>query len=92
MLQEIIRTHNLKVDENRVRALIIEIASAYENPNQVIALYFKKKELMNNIRNIVLEELAIEAVITKAKITEKPFKFNELIYHHTYENQFVSFA
>ncbi|MGV3346707.1 trigger factor [Enterobacteriaceae bacterium LUAb1] len=79
LLGEVINTHELKADEVRVKGLIEEMASAYEKPQEVIELYSKNKELMNNMRNVALEEQAVEVVLEKAKVTEKATHFQELM-------------
>ncbi|HAI04976.1 trigger factor [Pantoea sp. AN62] len=79
LLGEVIRTHELKADEARVNALIEEMASAYEDPQEVIEFYSKNNELMNNMRNVALEEQAVEAVLAKAKVTEKETNFQDLM-------------
>ena len=79
LLGEVIRTHELKADEARVATLIEEMASAYEDPKEVIEFYSKNKELMENMRSVALEEQAVEAVLEKAKGTEKATSFNELM-------------
>ena len=79
LLGEVIRTHELKADEERVKGLIEEMASAYEDPSEVIEFYGKNKELMDNMRNVALEEQAVEAVLAKAKVTEKETSFTELM-------------
>lgn len=79
LLGEVIRTQELKADEDRVKALIEEMASAYEDPNEVIEFYGKNKELMDNMRNVALEEQAVEALLEKAKVTEKATNFNALM-------------
>jgi len=79
LLGEVIRTHELKADDNRVKALIEEMASAYEDPSEVIEFYSKNNELLNNMRNVALEEQAVEAILEKAKVTEKATGFQELM-------------
>ncbi|EON3349166.1 trigger factor [Yersinia enterocolitica] len=79
LLGEVISQHELKADEDRVKALIEEMASAYEDPQEVIEFYSKNKELMNNMRNVALEEQAVETLLSKAKVTEKPTTFSELM-------------
>ncbi|GAA3614689.1 MAG: trigger factor [Gibbsiella quercinecans] len=79
LLSEVISSHELKADEDRVKALIEEMASAYEDPSEVIEFYSKNKELMNNMRNVALEEQAVEALLAKAKVTEKATTFSELM-------------
>ncbi|HDW8059090.1 TPA: trigger factor [Yersinia enterocolitica] len=79
LLGEVISQHELKADEDRVKALIEEMASAYEDPQEVIEFYSKNKELMNNMRNVALEEQAVETLLSKAKVTEKSTTFSELM-------------
>ncbi|WP_313654417.1 trigger factor [Pantoea sp.] len=79
LLGEVIRTHELKADDARVNTMIEEMASAYEDPQEVIAFYSKNDELMNNMRNVALEEQAVEAVLAKAKVTEKETNFQDLM-------------
>nr|1T11_A Chain A, Trigger factor [Vibrio cholerae]1T11_B Chain B, Trigger factor [Vibrio cholerae] len=39
LLGEVIRTHELKADEEKVKALITEMATAYEDPSEVVSYY-----------------------------------------------------
>lgn len=79
LLGEVISQNELKADETRVKALIEEMASAYEDPSEVVEFYSNNKELMNNMRNIALEEQAVETLLAKAQVTEKATTFNELM-------------
>jgi len=79
LLGEVIRTNELKADEDRVKALIEEMASAYEDPSEVIEYYSKNKELMDNMRNVALEEQAVEALLAKAQVSDKATTFSELM-------------
>ncbi|MFZ7198816.1 trigger factor [Avibacterium avium] len=79
LLAEVIASNKLSVDEAKVNAMIDEIASAYEQPAEVVEYYKNNKELMNNIRNAVLEEQAVDAILEKAQVTEKPASFDEVM-------------
>lgn len=79
LLGEVIRTHELKADEEKVKALITEMATAYEDPTEVVAYYEQNQQLMNNMRNVALEEQAVDAIIAKAQVTEKAISFSELM-------------
>ena len=74
-----IKSNELKADEERSKAMIADIASAYEQPAEVVEYYSKNEELMNNIRNVVLEEQAVDAVLAKAQVTEKVSSFDEIM-------------
>ncbi|WP_445496573.1 trigger factor [Photorhabdus sp. SF281] len=79
LLGEVISSNELKADEERVKGLVEEMASAYEDPQEVIEFYGKNQELMSNVRNIALEEQAVEVLLGKAKVSEKETTFNELM-------------
>ncbi|WPC73185.1 trigger factor [Vibrio porteresiae] len=79
LLGEVIKTKELKADEEKVKALIEEMATAYEDPSEVIAYYEQNQQMMDNMRNLALEDQAIDAIIADAKVSEKAVSFNELM-------------
>ncbi|MDA0147117.1 trigger factor [Vibrio sp. LaRot3] len=79
LLGEVIKSEELKADDEKVKALIEEMATAYEDPSEVVAYYEQNEQMMNNMRNVALEEQAIDAIIAKAQVTEKEVSFNELM-------------
>ncbi|OOH88083.1 trigger factor [Pasteurellaceae bacterium 15-036681] len=79
LLSSVIGSNKLEVNEERVKETIAELASAYEQPAEVIEYYAKNRQLTENIRNVVLEEQAIETVLAKAKVTEKASSFDEIM-------------
>ncbi|HEK2944297.1 TPA: trigger factor [Proteus mirabilis] len=79
LLGEVINSNELKAEDERVKALIDEMASAYEDPSEVVEFYNKNEQLMNNIRNLALEEQAVEKILATAKVTEKKTNFTELM-------------
>ena len=79
LLGEVIKSEELKADDEKVKALIEEMATAYEDPSEVIAYYEQNTQMMDNMRNVALEEQAIDAIIAKAQVSEKEVSFNELM-------------
>ncbi|KUI99752.1 trigger factor [Vibrio sp. MEBiC08052] len=79
LLGEVIKADELEADDEKVKALIEDMATAYEDPQEVVTYYEQNKELMNNMRNVALEEQAIDAILAKAKVSEKDVSFNELM-------------
>lgn len=79
LFSAVIKANELKADEERVKAMIADIASAYEQPAEVVEFYAKNAELTNNVRNVVLEEQAVDAVLAKAQVTEKKASFDEIM-------------
>lgn len=79
LLGEVIKSEDLKADADKVKALIAEMASAYEDPSEVVAYYEGNEEMMNNMRNVALEEQAIDAILAKATVSDKEVSFQELM-------------
>ena len=79
LLGEVIKTEELKADDEKVKTIIEEMATAYEDPTEVIAYYEQNEQMMNNMRNVALEEQAIDAIIAKAQVSDKEVSFNELM-------------
>jgi trigger factor len=79
LLGEVIKTNELKAEDERVQALIASMASAYEDPSEVVEYYNSNQEMMQNMRNVALEEQAVEALLQSAKVTEKQVNFEEFM-------------
>ncbi|OZB06406.1 MAG: trigger factor [Idiomarina sp. 34-48-12] len=79
LLGEVIRGNELKVDDKKVDEIIENNASAYEDPTEVIAYYKGNEEMMQQIRNVALEEQAIEFILSQAKVKAKKTSFDELM-------------
>ncbi|MGX5914533.1 trigger factor [Aliidiomarina sp. Khilg15.8] len=79
LLGEVIRSNELKVDEAKVKELIDTTASAYEDPQEVIEYYNNNEQMMQQVRNMALEEQAVELILEKAKVTEQSMQFDEVM-------------
>jgi trigger factor len=79
LLGEVIKANELKVDDERVQAQIAQMASAYEDPSEVVAYYAKNEELMGNVRNVIIEEQAIDFILGKASVTEVKAQFADIM-------------
>lgn len=79
LLGEVIRANELVVDEKKVDEIIETTASAYEDPAEVIAYYKGNEDMMQQIRNVALEEQAIEFILSQANVKAKKSSFDELM-------------
>lgn len=79
LLGEVIKTNELKAEDDRVQSLIASMASAYEDPSEVVSYYNGNEEMLQNMRNVALEEQAVEALLKTAKLTEKAVNFEEFM-------------
>jgi len=79
IMGEVIASKELKVDDAAVDAKLAEIASTYQDPQEVIEYYKSNQEMLQNIHSVVLEDMAVEAVLADAKLTEETVSYDDAI-------------
>lgn len=79
VLGEFIKVNEITADDARVQDMIASMASAYEDPAEVIAHYKDNEQALENVRNVAVEDQAIDLVLEKANVTEKEVAFEELM-------------
>ncbi len=79
IVAEVVKQFELKPDDARVREMIQEMASAYQEPEQVVAWYYKNDQQMNEVRSVVLEEQVVDTVLSKANVTDKSVSYEDAV-------------
>jgi len=79
MVNEIIQSNDLKVDQDRVKETIESVASAYDEPEQMVNYYYSNQEQMQQIESAVLEDQVVDFILEKAKVKAKAIGFDELM-------------
>lgn len=80
LLRQIAQSNNLRVDNRKVSDQIAKIASTYEEPEQVVELYRNNPQMMENVRNSVLEDQVSEWVAEHADTTDVTLSFDEVMH------------
>ncbi|OEY67166.1 trigger factor [Marinobacter sp. X15-166B] len=78
LFQEIVKQNDLKAEPAQVEEKIQEIASTYEQPEEVIA-HFSNPEQRSQIESTVLEDAVVDHVLAQAKVTETKMKYEDAI-------------
>ncbi len=79
VIAEIVKTAELKPDPDAVRARVEELASAYEDPNQVVDYYYSNPQLLQSVEGVVLEQVVTDWVLDQAKVADEPMTFKEVM-------------
>ncbi|RDL43164.1 trigger factor [Marinomonas piezotolerans] len=79
LISEVIQTNELKVEDDRVRAFLEEMAQAYQEPQQVVEYYLNNKEQLAQVQSAVLEEQVVDKLLESAKITEVTLSYEDAI-------------
>ena len=79
IVNEIVQSNDLSVDGEKVRARIDEIASSYEQSEDVVNYYYNSPELLKSIEANVLQEQVVQLVLDSAEVTEEALGYTEAV-------------
>ena len=79
LMGELAHQNSIRIDSDKVREAIETAASTYEEPAEVVQLYYNNQQLMNQVESSVLEEQVVDWVLENAQVTPKEMNFQEVI-------------
>ena len=79
LLGELAQQNEIRVDGAKVREAIDTVASTYEQPAEVVQLYYSNQRLLQQVESSVLEEQVVDWVLEHAKVTPKVMSFQDVI-------------
>lgn len=79
LLAEMIRKFELKAEPEKVRATIEELASTYQDPEEVVSWYYGNQDQLAAIESRVLEDSVVERLLQDAEVTEEPCSYQDAI-------------
>jgi trigger factor len=79
ILAEVVKANKLEATADQVKAQVEDFAQSYEDPQQVLKYYYSDRRRLAEVEALVLEENVVNYVLSKAKVTEKPVAFDDLM-------------
>jgi trigger factor len=79
VLSELVSKLELTADAEKVRETIEEMASTYQDPEEVINYYYSNQEQLSAIESRVLEDQVVEKLLENANITENECSYQDAI-------------
>lgn len=79
IVSEVVKSEELSPDEQQVRERIDELASTYEQPQEVVDYYYSKPELLSSVEAVVLEDQVTELVLSKAEVKDQNLSYEDAI-------------
>ncbi len=79
ILSEIIKQNDMQADPAKVRALIEQHASNYEDPGAIINWYYSDKARLAEVEALALEGEVIDWVLAKCKVRDAQISFDEIM-------------
>ena len=75
----IVENLSVQADKNRVRAVIMEIARTYEDPQEVVSYYYSNEEQLKEVENRVVEDQIIDHILEEANVSEILMSYEEAV-------------
>ncbi|MDH5471629.1 MAG: trigger factor [Gammaproteobacteria bacterium] len=79
LIGELVKAAEIKVDAERVKAKIDDIAATYEDPQEVINHYKSNPQLMSGIEAMTMEDMVVDWVVNQAKVKDVAKSFDDLM-------------
>ncbi|MEQ1543676.1 trigger factor [Methyloglobulus sp.] len=79
ILGEIIHIKEIKVDDEKVRTTIEDMAKSYEQPEAYVSWYYSDKSRLQGVQQMVLEDQTVEWLVSQAKISDETVGFSDIM-------------
>ena len=79
LLAQLIEDRDIKPEDDKVREMVEDIASAYEAKDEVINYYYNNPQQLNQVQSLVVEDGAVEALLQSADVKEQTMSYDELM-------------
>ena len=79
VMRAILDKHELQADPERVKTRVEEIASQYEQPEEVVNFVYSNPQQLQQIEGAVLEDQVVDMVLESAKVEEKSQSYQEAV-------------
>jgi trigger factor len=79
LISEVVKTAKIEVDPTKVQERLADVAQNYPDPEQVIKAYRDNAQLRSQIESSVLEDQVADWLLERAKVTEQPATFKEVM-------------
>ncbi|TAL02158.1 MAG: trigger factor [Porticoccaceae bacterium] len=75
IVAELIKAAQIRLDEERTRARIAEIAAGYEQPDEVVRYYLSNEDALNGVQGSVMEDQVVDHILAKARVTDETLSY-----------------
>ena len=79
LVGEIINQQKLAVDQKRVDERLERMAGEYSKPSEALKSFRANRDIMNQVETLILEEQAVDWLLDKAAVSDKPVSFKALM-------------
>jgi trigger factor len=78
LISHLVQSEGIRVDRDRLQGRLADLVATYPNPEEARRAYLQDPEAMRQVESAVLEEQAIDWLLERAQVTDRPMTFKEL--------------
>jgi trigger factor len=79
IIGELVKAHGLAARPEQVRALVVEHAATYEEPDEVVKWVYSQPQRLSEMESLVLEDNVVAWVLEHAKVEDKTVNFDDFM-------------
>jgi trigger factor len=79
VVAEMISEYDLTADPAKIREAIEDIASTYQDPEEVINWYYSENQQLAGIESRVLEDAVVERLLSQAAVAEVECSYQDAL-------------
>lgn len=79
ILGEVIKQNEIKLDHDKVRETIENMAKSYEQPEEVVNWYYADPTRLQDVHQMVLENQTVDWLLSVATVTEESVNFTDIM-------------
>jgi len=79
LVSEMVQDLGVRAEPNKVRALIEDIASTYQDPEEVINWYYEDNNQLMGIESRVLEDAVVEKLLDQASVVDEVTDYQDAL-------------
>lgn len=79
LVGELVKSKGIELDRTRVEARLNELAGTYPDPDAILSAYRQNPDAMRQVESMVLEDQVVDYLLERAKVTDHPTTFKELM-------------
>ncbi len=79
LLAEVIKSNELEVSDDEIRAKVEELAEQYQEPSQVVEYYMGNDQMKTQVKSAILEEKAVDKLLEQATVKDVTMTYQEVL-------------
>jgi len=76
---ELVRLHGLSAKPEQVKALVLEAAQTYEQPEAVVRWHYEQQDRLKEFEALAVERNVVDWILSQAKVEDTPASFADLM-------------